>query len=137
MPRAMERADTEAVTPIRRVVVPVGGTAREFVAQEQAIEMAAALRVPVLALHISADPDRAPADTFEYVEKLAEKWGVPFDSEILADMEPAERLVNELDAVDLLVIGTRRMGRKYHFGSVAEHLLQKATCLIQVVRLDA
>lgn len=135
-PRAVGRADTVAATPIRRVVIPVGGTSREFVAQEQAVEMAAAMQVPLVALHVRPDPDRAPDDVFQYIQQQADKWGVPFESEVLADTEPAQRLLSDLDSLDLLVIGTRRMGRRYHFGSVTEELLRHATCMIQVVRLD-
>jgi nucleotide-binding universal stress UspA family protein len=120
----------------RRIVVPVGGTDREFLAQEQAVEIASMMGVSVAAVHVSPDPDQAPPDLFHYLQQQGERWGVEIATIPLVGSDVADALIDELGALDLVVIGTGRMGTRYHFGSVAEQVLRRAPCPLLVVRLD-
>ncbi len=122
--------------PVRRVIVPVGGTDREFFVQEQAVEFAAALGATLVGLHVTTAPDETRSDLFHYLETQARKRMVPNECHILAGTDPADIIAQELEPLDLVVIGTRRMGTRYHLGSVAKHLVGNAPGPVQVVRLD-
>jgi len=121
---------------VRRVVVPVGGTDREYLAQEQAVEMAAALGAPVFGLHIHTDVD-PPRAVFQYLEQQCERWGVPLETRALGGTDAAAELLQETGPMDLVVIGTRRLGGAFHLGSVANRLIQEGQGPVQVVRLGA
>lgn len=122
--------------PVKQVVVPVGGSDREFLAQEQAVILASALGVPLRALHVAPDPDTAPSDVFAFLEKACRTQDVAFESRVIGGDDPAEELVQEVDALDLLVMGTQRLGTRYHLGSVAERVIRDAPAMVQVVRLN-
>ncbi len=124
------------VSPIRRIVVPVEGADREFIVQEHAVTLAAALGVPVHALHIRSALDVAP-DVFAWIEKEADQWGVDLESRSLDGDDAAAEILLELEPLDLVVIGSSRIGSKFKLGSVAEQLIRHAPCPVQVVRLPA
>ena len=120
--------------PAARVVVPVQGTDREFVAEQWAVELAAALALPVHAVHV------APAGSdgegvFDFIRSVCEKWGVRLTTLVLHGSSVAEELVEELEPRDLVVIGTRRLAQDYHVGSVAADLVRRAPCPVQIMRL--
>lgn len=137
MAQAKATAPAERTFPVRRIVVPVGGTDREFLAQEHAVLMASALDAPIAAVHVRADPEDAPADLFTYLREHAERWGVPLEEHVFVGNDVASILEEELEPLDLVVVGTRKMGSRFHVGSVAEHVVRHAPCPVQVVRLDA
>jgi len=132
----MTRA-TGAFRPIERVVVPVQGTDREFVAQQWAVELAAALGVRMHAVHVTADPDVDRADVFSFLEGECRKWGVDITTTVLSGTRVAHELVEELGPRDLVIVGTRRLLAEYHMGSVAAELVRTAPCPVQIVRLEA
>lgn len=127
--------DTGAFTPADRIVIPIQGTDREYLAQQWAVEMAAALKLPVRAVHVSNGTGNDPPDVFTYLQRIASKYSVTVTTKILHG-EIVEELVDELGARDLCVIGTRKLSHHYHIGSVAEALIEKAPCPVQVVRLE-
>ncbi len=124
------------VSPIRRIVVPVEGSDREFIVQEHAVALAAALGVPVHAFHVRPVVGGSD-DVFAWLEKEADNWGVDLSSGSVDGDDPASEIVAELEPLDLVVIGSSHMGSKYRLGSVAEHLIRRAPCPVQVVRLPA
>lgn len=126
----------EHARPVARVVVPVAGTDREYVVQEQAAEWAAALDVPLYALHVSSAPDEINGDVWHYVNEVCERWGVDCETRAIAGTDPAEEVLQEVDAMDLIVIGTRKMTGRFHLGSVTDAILKDAPCAVQVVRLE-
>lgn len=124
--------------PFDRVVVPVQGTDREFDVQRWAVEFAAATGAPVAAVHVSPDPDAVPADVFQFLEKFCDDRDVELETHVLAGTEEGvvEVLLSELDALDLVIIGTAKLGHGYHVGSVAEGLIQGAPGPVQVLRIE-
>ncbi len=126
-----------AFRPAERIVIPVEGTDREYEAQQWAVEFAAALGVPVSALHVApGDEDVERQDHFSFIEKLAEKWEVELDTVTISSNDVVDELVQELQPRDLVVIGTRKLSGQYHVGSVAAALVRKAPCPVQIVRLE-
>ncbi len=123
-----------AFNPADRVVVPVAGTDREFIAQQWAVELAASLGLSVHAVHVS--PKDPEGDVFDYVTSLAEKWGVTLTTHVSLSDDVIAELVAELAPRDLAVIGTRRLGGHYHVGSVAAALVRNAPCPVQIVRIE-
>lgn len=121
--------------PVQRVVLAIGGTDREYVAQSWAFQLASALHVPVVGVHVATDGGEPPVDLFMYSRQQAEKWRVDYRTHTLWGPEVARLLRDELSPTDLLVMGTRRLARQYHMGSVAADLLRIAPCPIQLVRL--
>ncbi len=124
------------VSPIGRIVVPVEGADREFIVQEHAVTLAAALGIPVHAVHVRAALD-AHDDVFAWVQKEADQWGVPLDCRSVDGEDAATEILLELQPLDLVVIGSSHAGSKYRLGSVAETLIRHAPCPVQVVRLPA
>lgn len=124
-------------SPARRIVVPIGGSDREFLAQEQAVEYAAALGIPLAAVHVSVAPDEADGGLFDYVKRLAERHQVACDCLTLYGDDPAVTLQDELDGMDLLVVGTENLGTRKDLDSHTKRLLGHAPCNVQVVRLPA
>jgi nucleotide-binding universal stress UspA family protein len=121
---------------VRRIIIPIGATDREFLAQQWALELAASLGVPATALHI-APPGRDPIPgIFSFVSKEAKKWSVALETRTIESADVAEELIREAQATDLIVIGTRRLGTKYHLGSVAERVIRLSSAPVQVVRLE-
>lgn len=135
MAQQSTQAEREAA-PIRRIVVPVEGSDREFLAQEHAVTLAAALDVPVHAVHVRS-PVGDHGDVFAWLQKEAEQWGVSLDCRSMDGSDAGAEIVLELQPLDLVVIGSSHAGSKYHLGSVAEHLIRHAPCPVQVVRLPA
>jgi nucleotide-binding universal stress UspA family protein len=121
--------------PFQRLVIAIGGTDSEFVAQQWAIELAASVAVPVFAVHVAVEGTDPPKDVFSYVGRLAQKWGVGFQKHIAWGQDVAKVLTDELSPTDLLVMATRRMARQYHIGSVAAELVRRAPCPVQLVRV--
>ncbi|MBW3582130.1 MAG: universal stress protein [Euryarchaeota archaeon] len=128
--------NTGAFHPAEQIVVPVQGTDREFLAQQWAVEIAAALELPVRAVHVSGDAGDGAPDKFDYLEKLAKKHGVELKTEVIHGSDVVRELVDELGARDLVVLGTRKLSHQYHIGSVAAALVEKAPCPVQIVRLE-
>lgn len=128
-------AEPVTAAPVRRIVVPVSGTDREFLAQEHAVLFADALGVPLTAVKVSLAPDEESPDTFMFLEKLADRRGVPFEGIILAGTDAVEVILSELDPLDLTIIGSERIGDRHHVGGFAERLLHDAPGAVQVVRL--
>lgn len=125
--------------PVDRLVVPVQGTDREYDAQRWAAELAAALSVPIHALHVSrGDEEEVHTDHFDFLSGVCEKWDVELDTRVASRDSVVEEVLDELGPRDLVVIGTRRLSSSndYHVGSVAGELVQNAPCPVQIVRLD-
>ena len=131
------RTGEAPVRPIDRIVLPVEGTDREFDAQRWAVELAAGLRVAILAVHVSNRvAGGAPrADVFAYLQGECRKWAVPLETRTLRGNDVVQELVDELGVRDLVVLGTRRLASDYHVGSVAGGLVRRAPCPVQLVRL--
>lgn len=134
----MTQAGPTESLPFDRVVVPVQGTDREYDVQQWAVEFATATGAPIAAVHVTADPDAVPADTFQFLGKLCEEREVTLDTHVAAgtEEEVVDVLLAELDAMDLVIIGTRKLGQGYHVGSVAEGLIQGAPGPVQVLRIE-
>ncbi len=126
-----------AAGPVGRIVVPVGGTQEEHLAQEHAIELASALQVPILGVHVTPDPQEIPSRMFHFLNHHARAWGVAARAVVVSGNSPAENIVSMLNSMDLVVIGTRRLGTRYHMGSIAQHMVRCAPGFVQVVRLPA
>lgn len=122
--------------PVTRVVVPVEGSDREYLAQEHAVLTAAALGAPMVAVHVTHDLDEPEAQRFHYLRQAADRWGVQLQTQVLAGTDPAAVLLEELAATDLVVVGTRHAGRRYHVGSVTQALIASAPCAVQVLRIE-
>ena len=123
-----QTAVTEPVPggPVRRVVVPVGGTDREFLAQEQAVWFAEALDVPVVGVHVAALDEDGRDDLFTYIHQQCTRRNVRFEGLTLQGTDPAATVLDELDALDLAVVGSERLGGKNHLNSFAERSWQFA-----------
>ncbi len=121
-----------------RIVVPVAGTDREFLAQQWAVELAAALGAPVRALHVAPAVGERMQGVFAFLDAECRKWGVKLSARSIAAEDVVEEVIAELNPRDLVVIGTRRLAAspQYHVGSVAAELIRRAPCPVQVLRLD-
>lgn len=119
---------------VRRIVIPVGGADREYLAQEEAVQWAATLEVPLHAFHVSAEPDQVQ-DPFSYIEGLAKRRDVELHTQILVGSDPAKEILAELDALDLTIIGSENLDGTYQLGSVARTLFQSGPGPLHVVRL--
>lgn len=135
MDRMRPQAAANEVRPVTRIVVPVAGTDREFLVQEHAVFMASALEVPMLAVHVNDPTELRNDDLFAWISKHCDTWNVELETHSLDGQDPAEILVEELEPMDLVIIGSEKMGGRYHFGSIAEALVAHAPCPVQVVRL--
>jgi nucleotide-binding universal stress UspA family protein len=122
--------------PADRIVMPVQGTDREFIAQQWAVEFAAALGVPVCALHVTTSEKVPTSGVFSFLEKTCSKWGVVLEKHILQGEDVVGELVEEIKTRDLVIIGTRRLAGHYHLGSVSLDLIRRAPCPVQVVRIE-
>lgn len=133
------REAPESFQPLDRIVIPVEGTDREYEVQQWATELAAALDVPVHALHVDkGDSEEPHEDHFSFIEKLCDKWGVELSKRVAGRDDVTQEILDELAPRDLVVIGTRRMTNSggYHVGSVAAELVERSPCPVQVVRLE-
>lgn len=126
---------TGSFQPADQIVVPVQGTDREYYAQQWAVEFAAAIGVPVLAVHVGDGSNEDDPEVFRFIRRLADKHSVSLETRMLHGQVVTE-LAAELSPRDLVVIGTRRLSHQYHVGSVAAGLIEKAPCPVQVVRLE-
>ncbi len=129
------KATGPAPRPVSRVVIPVGGDDEEYLAQEQAVLFAAALDVPVRALHVTDDLESVSEALFGFLRQQGERWGVQLDTVVVPGADVPAVLLAEIDALDLVVIGTRRLGSRFHLGSIAERLVNESPGPVQVVRL--
>lgn len=125
-----------AFRPADRIVVPVQGTDREFIAQQWAVEFAAALGVPICALHVTTAGKAPDNGVFSFLEEACMKWGVTFHKQILAGEDVVDELVHEIKTRDLVIIGTRRLSGHYHVGSITRDLVKRVHCPVQVVRIE-
>lgn len=132
---AGDRQEERPKGPVRRIVVPVAGTDREFLAQEQAVLYAYALGVPLVGVNVSMRPDEVRPDTFEFLHQVSKRRGVAFRSLVLVGTDPVDALVEELDALDLVIVGSERIADRHRLPGVGERLLHDAPCAVQVVRL--
>lgn len=133
--RAAQSGHTLLSRVVERIVVPVQGTDREFLAQQWAVQFARHVGAPVRAVHVAPPSARTPADIFDYVKHEGRKWGVPIATAIETSGSVVDSLLDDLDVQDLVVLGTRKLGTHYHLGSVAEQLVRRAPCPVTVVRL--
>lgn len=124
-----------AASPVSRILLPVQGTDREFLVQDAAIHLAANLGVPVYALHIASTLSGDRRNVFRYVRRRAREWSVAIETRILEATDVVAELLAEAHPTDLIVLGTRQLGGRYHVGSVAEQLILRAPCPVQVMRL--
>lgn len=124
------------VHPADRIVVPVEGTDREFIAQQWAVELAAALGVGVCALHVTSTGATPPPGVFTFLQEACTKWGVVLDPQLVEGENVVDEIVEELRTRDLVIIGTRRLAGHYHLGSVSLELIRRAPCPVQVVRIE-
>lgn len=129
-------SDAGAFAPADRIVIPVEGSDREYIAQQWAVELAAALGLPVRAIHVSNGERAAPSDVFTFVQQIAAKHSVELTTKTLHGTDVVREIVEELGTRDVCVIGTRKLSHHYHVGSVAGDLIEKAPCPVQVVRLE-
>jgi len=121
--------------PYKRVVIGVAGTGSEHLAQQQAVATAACVKCSVLAIHV-LQPGEAPApDLWDYLQAQCARWQVPLQVRVI-DGNPAEELNAEAAATDMVVIGTKRLGKKFHLGMVAEQVIRQSAGTVHVVRLD-
>lgn len=130
---------TGTFKPAERIVIPVQGTDREFLAQQWAVEFAAALGIPLVGIHVRRSLDDAEAerdDVFQYLQQACEKWRVKLQETTIEGDQVVNEIVPELGPMDLVVIGTRRLKEHYHMGSVAAELVRRAPCPVQIVRLE-
>jgi hypothetical protein len=121
--------------PARRVVVPIGGSDREFIAQEQAVLYAEALGVPVVAVNVSRSPDEVPDDLFRFIERAGQRRRVPVVRLLLAGTDPVEALLAELGPLDLVVVGSERIGDRHRLPGFVERLVHDAPGAVQIVRI--
>ncbi len=126
----------EAFRPYDRIVIPVEGTDREFLAQQTAIEIGGAMGLPVVAVHIATGASDGPPDVFRFMEQLGRKHDVKIEGKTIHSESVVDELVAELMTRDLCIIGTRKLSHHYHVGSIAAELIEKAPCPVQVVRLE-
>lgn len=132
--RSSQRADG-GYRPFDRVIVPVGGSAHELEIQLWAVQFASLHDVPVHAIHVRSDePSTAPRDLFGYLEMLCDKREIPLTAEV-HEGEVVDELCRELQARDLVVVGTERMTDGSLGASVVEGLIRGAPCPVQVLRL--
>lgn len=115
---------------VERIVIPVGGSDREFSVQQQAVEYAAALGAPLVAVHVTPTPDTVSLDLFGYLEGLCRRWGVVLQEQVIPEADVQEAVLSVLDPQDLLIMGTARLDR-------AQALLRAAPCPVQFMPLDA
>ena len=136
VPVTPQRKGRPAPSLVDEVVVPVEGTDREFFAQQSAVQIAASLGVVLRAIHIGSPGSRQRGDLFDYLRTESWRWGVPFESEIMEGEDVAGEIVEEVGPRDLIVIGSRRLGHRFHIGSVTEALVRRAPCPVQIVRIE-
>lgn len=140
----------------RRILVPTDGSERSRAALERALELAEAFRATVTGLYVVNESSYVGLPTgFEWetlvralreegaraladVESAARARGVPVETK-LVEGHPAERIVQEAEAHDLVVVGTLGRTGLAHLllGSVAERVIRHAPCPVLVVRAPA
>jgi nucleotide-binding universal stress UspA family protein len=133
--RVAAKSVRDAVSPVARIVVPVQGSDREYQAQTWGVQLAASLGCPLRAVHVASALGADDRIVFRFLRKQAREWGVPLETTVISSGDPAEEVLAELRANDLVVIGTRQLGGRYHLGSLAEQLIRRAPCPVQVLRL--
>lgn len=127
-------ASNPADGPFDRVVVPVGGSARELEVQLWAVRFAALHDVPVHAVHVRNGSPVPPVELFGYLESLGDRHGVPVDARV-AEGEIVAALCRELGPRDLVVVGTERLGSSPARGSVVADLVRRAPCPVQALSI--
>lgn len=122
-------------TPIGAVIVPFEGSSQELLVQEHAVMLAQALGAPLKAIHVAQGADELPAGAFSYLQRLCWKRHVTFEKHVFHGTDIVGEIATEAQPNDLIVLGTRILGSAYHLGSVAEGLIHRAPCPVQVIRL--
>ncbi|MDX1611368.1 MAG: universal stress protein [Candidatus Thermoplasmatota archaeon] len=120
---------------ISHVVLPVEGGSEELVVQQWAVEMAAALGVPLRAVHVNTDGEDPPPDVFTFLSEMASERKVELETHIIHGRHVADELADELAPTDLVVIGTRLLGTGDSWSSTTEGLIRRAPCPVQVLRM--
>ncbi|MBI2077741.1 MAG: universal stress protein [Euryarchaeota archaeon] len=126
---------TARTSTITEVLLPIEGGSEELIAQDQAVEVAANLEVPLRILHVSTEDDEVPGDVFDHVQDLCRRRHVDATVQTLRGPDVVQEIVDEARPSDVIVIGTRRLGSRYHLGSITEGLVHRAPCPVHVVRL--
>lgn len=126
-----------AFTMFHEVVIPVEGTDREYLAQQYAAELAAALGIRIRGLHVSPGGSRGRQDVFRYLEGECRRWNVPFEGTVIEGGDPVEEIAQEVQANDLLLVGTRRLATSELLGSIARELVKRVSCAVVLIRLPA
>jgi nucleotide-binding universal stress UspA family protein len=135
-----------SVAALRRVVVPLDGSAAAERALPLATELANTLECAIHLVTVDERDgglrDSAGLDDAEaYLERQADKVklaGLAASTEWLAGA-PAAALLDLTAPGDLLVLTTHGRGaaRRWQIGSVAEKLLRQATAPVVLVRADS
>jgi nucleotide-binding universal stress UspA family protein len=120
-----------------RIVVPIQGSDREYLVQEQAVLLAAAIGIPVVGIHVRDGEEERSDDMFEWVRGEANRFNVQMQGITLDGSDPAEVILEELGIRDLVVIGSARIGGQYQVSSIAQRLVHDAPCPVQIIRLPA
>ena len=140
---------------IKKILVPIDGSDYGMRAAEYAVGMAKMLKAQIMVVFvidtIVLDQLTKPSERedvenelkhdgeryIHYVVGLAEKQGVKAAS-LLAKGRPFEQIVNLAKGLgmDLIVMGTygRRGAERILIGSVAEHVIEYASCPVLVVK---
>ncbi|MDG6219957.1 MAG: universal stress protein [Candidatus Thermoplasmatota archaeon] len=138
----------------KRILIPTDGSEYTKIAVEKGISLAALLGAKVTALYVvdqasfaAIPPDsmitnlysilnREGEEAVKHVKELGEKAGVQVEMKI-AEGVPAEEIVKEAKANDIVVMGT--LGRtgisRLLLGNVAEKVVRHAPCPVMLIRL--
>lgn len=124
----------------RKIMVGTDGSETAARAQRAALRLAQRLGSE-LAVVFAHDPAHGPAevgaDVLAHARSVAARAGVTVRSELVRG-EPAEAIADlaERDGSDLIVVGSRGMGRarRLRLGAVAEQVAHHAPCDLLVVR---
>lgn len=138
-PQPLKPAHRISTAPLRlveRIVVPIEGSDREYLAQTWAVELAASLGLSIRAVHVRTGLEPEPGGLFAYIREEGAKWDVPVETAILDGTDAASEILAELTSRDLVVVGTQRLAGKYEVGSVARELVRHSPCPVQLVRLS-
>ncbi|HLF17255.1 MAG TPA: universal stress protein [Candidatus Thermoplasmatota archaeon] len=129
------RVAPQEAQPLQRVVVGLEGSDADLFVGEQAAVFAAALAVPLLALHVQHPTQPTPKGLFADLEKRCGRRGVPFMGRILTGTDVAAEILAELTPADLCILGTRRLLKGFRTGSVARRVLESAPGPVQLIRV--
>ncbi len=144
-------SDPVSAVPVRRIVVPLDGSAAAERALPIAIRLARAMETGVLLVTVDeaelgqeaagqASPDAAEeaAASLARAATTLEEASIAAASDVRAG-SPVAELLETVAAGDLLVMTTHGRGtaRRWQIGGVAEKLLRQAAAPVVLVRTDA